>query len=103
MARVTWSPTARIDYERLLTWIATEASLQTALLWAAKIRASVQVLEDFPEIGAPVEDTAQTGFRERLVGPYRIIYRYDGTKSTIYYIARAEQDLGRILSPEDSL
>src|SRR5439155_17148535 len=101
MARVTWSPTARVEYEHVLSWIANKASVETALRFAAKIRASLQALEAFPEIGAPVEDIPVTGYRERLVGRYRIIYRYDGEECRIHHVVAAERDLGRIISPED--
>jgi plasmid stabilization system protein ParE len=101
MAGIIWSPDARFDYERHLTRIAREASWRTAAKWAEKFRNSIQLLEQFPGIGAPVEDVPILGLRERLVGPYRLIYRYDGRDCRILSIPRAEQDLQRILMPEE--
>src|SRR6266540_2471127 len=103
MARVIWSPTARLKYENVLSWIAHEATLETAVWWATKFRTSIEAFENFPEIGAPVEDIAFAGFRERLVGRYRIIYRYDGKDCRIHHLVTAERDLGRIISPEELL
>lgn len=101
MAHITWTRTARSDLERILRRIAHEASPQSAIKWAAKLREAVSLLEIFPEIGSPVEDVPVVNLRERIVGPYRVIYRYDGTACYILTIPRAEQDLRRILTPGD--
>lgn len=81
--------------------LAREASPRTAAAWAARIRDAVAALKDFPEIGAPVEDAPFPGLREQLVGPYRIIYRFDGTDCWIVTVIRAEQDLRGVLDPEN--
>ena len=101
MARIIWSTGARLDLETHLKWIADKATVSIALKWAAKFRASIESLEQFPEIGAPVEELPFPGLRERLVGHYRIIYRYDGADCHIYRIVRAERDLLRVLSLDD--
>lgn len=81
--------------------LAREASPRTAAVWAARIRDAVTVLRDFPEIGAPVEDAPFSRLRERLVGPYRLIYRFDGVDCWIVTMIRAEQDLRGVLDPEN--
>lgn len=100
MARVTWSPTARADLEANMNWLARETGIHTALKWTARIQDSVQVLEQFPEIGAPVEESPARGYRERLIGRYRVIYRFDGDTCWILHVVRTERDLRRAIQPE---
>jgi plasmid stabilization system protein ParE len=71
--------------------------------WADKLRDAAGALARFPEIGSPVEDAPVPHLREQIVGSYRLIYRYDGNECLILTIARAEQDLRRLLAPEDPL
>ena len=101
MAGISWSAAARADLQRIVTRIAREASPRTAREWGDRLRAAVDLLETLPEIGSPVEDVPIAGLRERIVGPYRIIYQFDGTDCRVLAIPRAEQDLSRVLSPDD--
>ena len=102
MARVAWTADARSHFQRHVTRIGRETSARTAKKWAAKLRAAVAILETFPEIGSPIEDGPVPDLREQLVGPYRVVYRFDGGVCLILAIPRAEQDLWRVITPEDS-
>lgn len=73
----------------------------TADKWVNKLIEAVDGLELFPEIGSPVEEKGFAAFRELLVGPYRVIYRYTGEECHIGAIIRAERDLSRAISPDD--
>jgi len=101
MAGIVWGEPARRHVRHHLRWIETRSSTRTAAIWAEKISEAVQTLEAFPEIGAMIEDIPVRGLRERLVGNYRIIYRYDGVNCHILAVATAEQDLERLFTPED--
>jgi plasmid stabilization system protein ParE len=101
MVGIIWSEDARRRLERYITRIARESSARTATKWATRIRKSVAMLQMFPEIGPPVEDAPYSGLREQIVGPYRVIYQYDGTNCLIVTVARAEQDISRFLDPEN--
>jgi plasmid stabilization system protein ParE len=103
MALVTWSATAQSDLRRILNRIAAEASPRSAAKWADKHRDAAGTLATLPEIGSPVGDAPISGLREQIVGSYRLIYRYDGNECLILTVARAEQDLRRLLAPEDTL
>ena len=102
MARVTWTERANSDLRRTLNHLRRVASQATARKWAARIRAAVGRIEATPELGAPVEDAGNDGLREWIVGPFRIIYRFDGTTSEIQVVVRAERDLGPALDPDDA-
>ncbi|MDB5311483.1 MAG: plasmid stabilization system protein [Gemmataceae bacterium] len=101
MARITWTTTARLDLRRIIEAIGRESSIRIAEKWAVKLYTAVKTLETLPEIGSPVEDLPFAGLREHIVGPYRVIYRYDGVGCLILTIPRAEQDLRRVITPED--
>jgi plasmid stabilization system protein ParE len=100
MAVVVWSPTARSHLRDTHDRIARD-SILTAEKWVLKILKAIDRLESLPEIGSPVEEPGYNGFRELLVGPYRIIYRYTGTECRIGAIVRGERDLNRAVSPDE--
>ena len=100
MALVIWSPTARIDLRAIYDRIACDSVL-TAEKWLNKLLQAVAILEQLPEIGSPVEEPGFTGYREQIVGPYRIMYRFNGTTCRIAIIVRAERDLRNVSLPED--
>lgn len=101
MARISWTAQARTDFRRLIAQIAVNQTPAIATEWARRIQAAVDILKKFPEIGSPVEDTPFPGLREQFVGPYRVIYKYNGRVCRIVIIPRAEQDLSSVLLPED--
>jgi len=76
------------------------ASPGTARKWAARLRAAARRLENTPELGAPVEDVELDGLREWIVGPFRLVYQFDGTTCGIVAIVRAERDLGPALDDD---
>ncbi|QDU18750.1 type II toxin-antitoxin system RelE/ParE family toxin [Urbifossiella limnaea] len=100
MARVTWTDRANSDLRRVVTRLRRVASPATARKWAARIRAAVGRIESTPELGAPVEDGGNDGLREWIVGPFRVIYVFDGTTSEIQVIVRAERNLGPALDDD---
>ncbi len=100
MALVIWSPTARADLRAIYDRIARDSVL-TAEKWLSKLLQAAYTLEQFPEIGSLVEEPGFTGYREQIVGSYRIMYRYNGTVCCIAIIVRAERDLRNVTLPDD--
>jgi plasmid stabilization system protein ParE len=100
MARVAWSERASSDLRRLVNRLRRVASPATARKWAARLRTAVGRLESTPELGAPVEDADVDGLREWIIGPYRLVYQFDGTTCGIVAIVRAERDLGPALDDD---
>lgn len=98
MADVIWSPTANRHLGTILSLISKEAGGAAALKWNRRFLKASRQLEQFPEIGSPVEDIAVPGFREQIVGPYRMIYHFDGLAVQIAFVFRADQDLDRALN-----
>lgn len=99
MARVTWTDEGKRDFRELIEWIGRD-SVASAEKWASKIRAAPDVLEQFPQIGSPVEEFDVPGLREILVGSFRIVYLYRDDECRILTVIRAARDLRRVLDPE---
>lgn len=100
MARLAWTERARSDLRRVVNRLRRVASPATARKWAARIRAAVGRIESTPELGAPVEDVDLDGLREWIVGPFRLVYQFDGATCEILAIVRAERDLGPSLDDD---
>lgn len=92
MARVTWTREARNDVRRLTHGLDSFSPGATKR-WARKLLASTRRLVKLPESGVPVEDAGKPGYREIYVGPYRVVYRYDGKVCEILIVVRAVEDL----------
>ena len=54
---------------------------------ARRIRSAVRQLEMFPESGRTVPELASGIYREIVVAPYRIIYRYFSERSRVRVLA----------------
>lgn len=98
MADVLWSPTASRHLGTILSVISKEAGAAAALKWNRRFLKASRQLEKFPEIGSPIEDIVVPGFREQIVGPYRMIYHFDGLAVQMAFVLRGDQDLDRALT-----
>jgi toxin ParE1/3/4 len=86
VARVTWSPRAVDDLQRIYDYIALD-SRRAARAQVSRIRASVRRLASFPESGRSVPDLHGTSFREVIVAPYRIVYIYRHEQNRVRVLA----------------
>lgn len=84
MAEIIWAPRALEDLERLLNYIATDAPV-AATRFAQRVIKRIEQLADHPESGNYVPEDDTLGYRQLLLGNYRIIYRVD--KAVVYIIA----------------
>ena len=100
MAAVIWSRPARESLHRCLAPLYRDSDL-IGEKWLNKIYTAADGLERFPEIGAPMEEVGFTAFRELVVGPFRIIYRFTGSECRIGAVVRAERDIHRAISPDE--
>lgn len=72
--RVKWTRGALGDLKEAVTYIQEERP-QAARRMAARIRAQVREAAEFPHLGRMVPEIGDESIRERIVRPYRIIYR----------------------------
>jgi len=77
--RLIWTPTALADVQRLYRWLLPKDADAAARAVAA-IRSGVNVLEQSPRIGRPVEDMGPE-YREKLIdfgnSGYVALYRFE--------------------------
>ncbi len=76
MAALIWSEKSLTDIEDIYDYIASDSPLY-ARHQVEKIVASVERLSEFPESGRPLPEFVHLPYREVIVDPYRVIYRYD--------------------------
>lgn len=75
MARLVWSAFARDDFKGLVSFIKADypgyaQTFELHIQW-------VEQLRPFPESGRKVPEDKSGGYRELLVGTYRVVYRVD--------------------------
>lgn len=75
--RIRWSDQARRDLLEIAAWIARDRP-GTARAVMAKLRASVERLRAHPHLGRVVPEIGAEQLRERVVAPWRVIYRVQG-------------------------
>ena len=100
MARVNWTDEAEKDFRIVIGRIAKDSHF-VANKWAAKIRKAVKILVKFPEIGSPVKVLKKVGYREIIVGPYRVVYLIDGAVCRISAVVHGERILEPLLEEND--
>lgn len=72
--KVRWTPGAQADLRAIVQEIARDRP-QTAARIGLKIRSSTGDLRDQPLMGKVVEEFGNHAIRERIVRPWRVIYR----------------------------
>ena len=81
MAHLIWTEPALDDLDDLAGYIAMDNPM-AAGRWVQKVIESVGRLERFPHSGKKPRELPETPYREIVVPPCRIFYRFDG--KTVY-------------------
>jgi addiction module RelE/StbE family toxin len=71
-AKIVWSEQAKLDLKGIRRRIGRNAP-RTARKFVQKLKKSVALLENFPELGGHFSDLQTSGYRELIKGNYRII------------------------------
>ncbi len=72
--KLIWSPNAKDDLKNIRDYVASEDP-QAAKRLITKLKQSVILLPNLPEMGRKVPEYNRADIRERIFGSYRIIYR----------------------------
>lgn len=96
MAEIIWTQPALTDLNAIAEYIALQ-NLTAAKELVQKVFAKVERLEAFPESGRIPPELEHLNYREVVVSPCRVFYRYDGEKVYILFVMRMEQDLRRFM------
>ncbi len=99
MARLIWTEPALDDLDDLAGYIVMDNPRAASRL-VQKVIESVGRLERFPHSGKKPRELPETPYREIVVLPCRIFYRFDGKTVYIVHAMREEQQLDRFLLNE---
>ena len=96
MAEIIWTQPALADLNAIAEYIALQ-NLTAAKELVQKVFAKVERLKAFPESGRTPPELEHLNYREVVVSPCRVFYRFDGGKVYILFVMRMEQDLRRFM------
>lgn len=90
MAEIIWTEPALNDLDEIAGYIALD-NLNAAKSLVQQVFHSVDRLEAFPETGRLVPELHESRYRELIIGPCRVIYRFDGQTVFLIYVVRSER------------
>jgi len=99
VAHLIWTEPALDDLDDLAGYIAMDNPLAASRL-VQKVIESVGRLERFPRSGKKPRELPETPYREIVVPPCRVFYRFDGKTVYIVHAMREERQLDRFLFNE---
>ena len=97
MARkVIWTAPAADDLVETIEHIARDSPAFAATL-AQRICDAGDSLAELSQRGRPFPDPAYPGFRELVVGPYRLVYEAESERVVIHGVFHGRREVGRLL------
>jgi plasmid stabilization system protein ParE len=96
---VRWAPAAAGDFEEIVDYIAADRQ-DAAVRMAHRIGKTVEGLRANPLRGPSVPELAElgvTGYRQVVVGPYRVIYRVSEFAVFVVAVVDSRRDLKQAL------
>ncbi len=96
MAEIIWTEPALDDLEEIAEYIALD-KLNAAQLLVQKVFDRVDLLSQSLNSGRKVHELSHSKYKEVIVGPCRIFYRF--TRGSIYvmHVMRAERELRKYM------
>lgn len=92
MVKIVWAEPALIDLDEIAEYIALDKPSATKKL-VRDVFAKVKRLKKFPKSGKRPFELQNTDYREIIIGPCRIFYRYSNDNIFILYVMRGEREL----------
>ncbi|EKO3658755.1 type II toxin-antitoxin system RelE/ParE family toxin [Vibrio metschnikovii] len=96
MVEIIWTEPALSDLNDIAEYIALE-NVVAAKQLVQTVFEKVERLVDFPESGRIPPELERLNYREVVVNPCRIFYKYDDEKVRILFVMRSERDLRRLM------
>ena len=96
MAQIIWTEPALSDLSEIAEYIALD-KISAAKKLVQDVFATVDRLEQFPESGKKPTELQKTRYREVIIGPCRVFYRYHADKVYILYVMRGEMLLRKYI------
>jgi len=99
MARLIWTEPALKDLETIAEYIALDKP-GAAQRYVQKVFAAVERLSQFPKSGSIPCETSNLPYRQIIIPPCRVFYRYDKDYVFIIFVMRSEQNLQKYILKE---
>jgi len=96
MAEIIWTEPALADLNDIAEYIALE-NIVAAKQLVQMVFAKVERLVDFPDSGRIPPELERLNYREVVINPCRVFYKYGDEKVRILFVMRAERDLRRFM------
>ncbi len=96
MARIIWTDPALKNLDEIAEYIALE-NPGAAQRLVRRVFTRVERLALFPESGRIPPELAESRYREIIIGPCRVFYRYEQDKVYLVYVMRGERELRKYL------
>jgi toxin ParE1/3/4 len=91
MARLIWTEPALNDLDAIADYIAFDKP-KAATKLVRRVFASVEQLQRFPGAGRVPPELPALAYREIVVPPCRVFYRFDGKTVFVVYVQRGERE-----------
>ncbi len=96
MAEIIWTEPALDDLEEIANYIALD-KLSAAQRLVQKIFDRVDLLSQSPKSGRKVPELSRSKYKEVIVGPCRIFYRFTSGTVYILHVMRAEREMRKYM------
>lgn len=96
MAEIVWTEPALEDLEKIAEYIALD-KLSVAKLLVQNVFKRVDLLSDTPKSGRKVPELSPSKYKEVIVGPCRVFYRFANNTVYILHVMRVERELRKYL------
>ncbi len=96
MAEIIWTEPALDDLEEIAEYIALD-KLNAAQLLVQKVFDRVDLLSQSPNSGRKVPELSRSKYKEVIVGPCRIFYRFTNGAIYVLHVMRAERALRKYM------
>jgi toxin ParE1/3/4 len=101
MARLIWTEPALKDLETIAEYIALDQP-DAAQRYIQKVFTAVERLSQFPKSGSIPSEISKLPYRQIVIPPCRVFYRYDKNYVFIIFVMRSEQNLQQdVLTEKD--
>ena len=96
MAEIIWTEPALDDLEEIAEYIALD-KLNAAQLLVQKVFDRVDLLSQSPNSGRKVPELSRSKYKEVIVGPCRIFYRFTNGAIYVLHLMRAEREFRKYM------
>lgn len=99
MVKIVWTEPALSDLNEIAEYIAID-KFSAAKKLVLNVFSRVELLKESPNSGRKPPELSRSRYREVIVGPCRVFYRYNENKIFILYVMRSERALTKYILDE---